>query len=71
MRAHFRSFGESSLDFEVVYRVMDPSFDVYMDRQQAVNLALMRALKSRGIEFAFPTRTVNLVAPPGAETAAA
>lgn len=65
-RAHFKSFGESSLDFEVVYRVMDPSFDVYMDRQQAVNLALMRALKARGIEFAFPTRTVNLVSPVGA-----
>lgn len=65
LRAHFKSFGESSLDFEVVYRVMDPSFDVYMDRQQALNLALMRALKDRGIEFAFPTRTVNLVAPVG------
>ncbi|MDT7835059.1 mechanosensitive ion channel family protein [Aquabacterium sp. OR-4] len=64
-RAHFKGFGESSLDFEVVYRVMDPSFEVYMDRQQAVNLALMRALKQRQIDFAFPTRTVNLVAPPG------
>lgn len=64
-RAHFKSFGESSLDFEVVYRVMDPSFDVYMDRQQALNLALMRALQARGIDFAFPTRTVNLVSPAG------
>ena len=51
----------------MVYRVLDPSFDIYMDHQQAVNLALMRALKERGIEFAFPTRTVNLVSPPSGE----
>jgi small-conductance mechanosensitive channel len=61
LRAHFKAFGESSLDFEVVYRVMDASYDVFMDRQQAMNLALMRALQERGISFAFPTRTINLV----------
>ncbi|MCE4557606.1 mechanosensitive ion channel family protein [Roseateles cellulosilyticus] len=61
LRAHFKSFGDSSLDFEVVYRVNDPSYDVYMDRQQALNLALMRELQARGISFAFPTRTVALV----------
>lgn len=61
LRAHFKAFGESSLDFECVYRVRDASYDLYMDRQQALNIALMRALQERGIEFAFPTRTVNLV----------
>jgi small-conductance mechanosensitive channel len=64
VRAHFKSFGESSLDFEVVYRVNDPDFDVYMDRREALNLALMRALRERGIQFAFPTRTVNIVGAP-------
>jgi len=61
VRAHFKEFGESSLDFEVVYRVNDPDYDVYMDRREALNLALMRALRERGIQFAFPTRTVNIV----------
>ena len=61
VRAHFKGFGESSLNFEVVYRVKDPDYDVYMDRQQALNLALMRALQERGIRFAFPTQTLNLV----------
>lgn len=61
VRAHFKAFGDSSLDFEVVYRVQDASYDVFMDRQQALNLALMRALQERGISFAFPTRTVNIV----------
>jgi small-conductance mechanosensitive channel len=60
VRAHFKGFGESSLDFEVVYRVKHPDYDVYMDRQQALNLALMRAFEQRGISFAFPTRTVNI-----------
>jgi len=62
VRAHFKGFGESSLDFEVVYRVKDADFEVYMDHQQALNLALMRAFEQRGLSFAFPTRTVNVVA---------
>ena len=60
-RAHFKSFGESSLDFEVVYIVRDPSYDVYMDRQQALNLALMKELAAMGLQFAFPSRTVYTV----------
>jgi small-conductance mechanosensitive channel len=61
VRAHFKGFGENSLNFEVVYRVKDPSYDVYMDHQQALNLALMRALQERGIRLAFATQTLNLV----------
>jgi small-conductance mechanosensitive channel len=62
VRAHFKGFGQSSLDFEVVYRVLDPSYDVYMDRQQALNLALMRSLGERGLSFAFVVPAVNVVA---------
>lgn len=62
VRAHFKGFGDNSLNFEVVYRVQDPSYDVYMDRQQALNLALMRAFQQRDIHFAAPaTSTVNVV----------
>ncbi|MDR7270505.1 small-conductance mechanosensitive channel [Pelomonas saccharophila] len=61
VRAHFKGFGESALNFEVVYRVNDPSYDVYMDHQQALNLALMRELEQRGIRLAFTTNTVNVV----------
>ncbi|MEO6031061.1 MAG: mechanosensitive ion channel family protein [Burkholderiaceae bacterium] len=60
-RAHFKAFGESSLDYEVVYIVLDPGYAVYMDEQQRINLGLMRELATRGIEFAFPTRTVHVV----------
>ena len=63
-RAHFKAFGASSLDYEVVYIVEDPAFSVYMDMQQAVNLGLMRELKALGVEFAFPTRTVHIASAP-------
>lgn len=63
VRAHFKGFGENSLDFEVVYRVKDPDYDLYMDRQQALNLSLMRAFQQRGLRFATPaTPTVNVLA---------
>lgn len=65
-RAHFKGFGDNALNFEVVYRVKDPSYDVYMDRQQALNLALMRALQARGIRFAYVSNTLQVVGLAGA-----
>ena len=59
-RAHFKGFGDSSLDFEVVYYVASPEYNVYMDVQQEINLALVRRFEREGIEFAYPTRTVFL-----------
>ncbi len=59
-RAHFKAFGESSLDFEVVYIVMSPEFNVYMDIQQSINLFLMTEFSALGVEFAFPTRTLQV-----------
>ncbi len=59
-RAHFKAFGDSSLDFEVVYYMLVPDYNAYMDVQQAVNLALFRNLTGAGISFAFPTRTLHL-----------
>ena len=70
-RAHFKAFGASSLDYEVVYIVEDPAFNLYMDLQQTLNLGLMREFKALGVEFAFPTSTVHIAnAPPQAEVPA-
>jgi small-conductance mechanosensitive channel len=57
-RAHFKNFGESSYDFEVVYFVVSPDYNVYMDIQQKINLGLCRGFAAAGIEFAYPTRTL-------------
>lgn len=59
-RAHFKAFGDSSLDFEVVYYVQLPDYVVYMDIQQQINLELCRRFAELGIEFAYPTRTLLL-----------
>lgn len=58
-RAHFKGFGESSLDFEVVYIVRDADFNVYMDEQQRINLGLVRALREMGVGFARPVRVLQ------------
>ncbi len=62
-RAHFKGFGASSLDFEAVYWILTPDYNTFMDRQQAVNLGLLRGFENEGIEFAYPTRTVILARP--------
>ncbi|MGJ8654326.1 MAG: mechanosensitive ion channel family protein [Opitutaceae bacterium] len=57
-RAHFKGFGESSYDFEVVYYVLTADYAQYMDIQQSINLALCRWFAEEGIDFAYPTRTL-------------
>lgn len=59
-RGHFAAFGDSSLDFEMVYWMLTPDYTDYMNAQQTINLALLRRLGDEGVEFAFPTRTLIL-----------
>lgn len=59
-RAHFKSYGESSLDFEVVYYINTPDYNIFMDTQQAINLEIYRQFRDSGIDFAYPTRTLFL-----------
>lgn len=57
-RAHFASFGESSLGLEVVYFVLSSDYNVYMDIQQDINFAIKEEFEKRKIEFAFPSRSL-------------
>ena len=57
-RAHFQAYGASSLDFEIVYYVLSPDYNQYMDIQQAVNLGIHERFEQEGISFAYPTQTV-------------
>lgn len=59
-RVHFAAYGDSSLDFEVVYYVLSDDYNVYMDRQQEINLGIMQRFASAGIEFAYPVVDVRL-----------
>lgn len=64
-RVHFQAFGESSLDFEVVYFVTTPDYGLYMDEQQRLNLQMMREFDALGVEFAIPTRSVYVMSDGG------
>ena len=68
-RAHFKAFGGSSLDFEVVYYMLVPDYNAYMDTQQAINLALFERFETLGIDFAYPTQTIYLSETAGAVSA--
>ena len=59
-RAHFFSYGDFSLVFEVVYYVMSRDYNKYMDIQQEINFAIRKEFDKRGIEFAYPTQTLYL-----------
>lgn len=62
-RAHFKKYGDSSLDFEVVYVVTTADYNVFMDVQQNINFELFGRFAAEKIEFAYPTRTVKLEYP--------
>ena len=57
-RAHFFSYGDFNLIFEVVYYVMGSDYNKYMDLQQQINFAIKEEFEKHGIEFAYPTQTL-------------
>jgi small-conductance mechanosensitive channel len=59
-RAHFSAFGQFSLTFEVVYYILSADYNLYMDRQQAIYLAILNIFKREGIHFAYPTQTLMI-----------
>lgn len=59
-RAHFFSYGDFSLIFEIVYFVLSPDYNKYMDIQQEINFAIKEEFEKHGIEFAYPTQTLYL-----------
>jgi small-conductance mechanosensitive channel len=59
-RAHFASYGDFSLVFEVVYYVAGNDYNKYMDIQQGINLGIHEEFEKRKIEFAYPTQTLFL-----------
>lgn len=57
-RAHLKEFGPSSINYDVVYFVLTPDYNVYMDIQQSIYLQLFARFESERIEFAYPTQTL-------------
>lgn len=59
-RAHFKKYGDFALVFEIVYYVLGPDYNQYMDIQQDINFHIHEKFESEGIEFAYPTQTLFL-----------
>ena len=59
-RCHFTSFGDCSLDFELVYYIPTGNYILAMKAQQEINLKIMKKFEEENISFAFPTQTINL-----------
>ena len=59
-RAHFFSYGDFSLIFEIVYYVLGGDYNKYMDVQQEINFILKEEFEKRDMQFAFPTQTLYL-----------
>lgn len=63
-RAHWLSIADAGFVYENVYYVLSPEYNVYMDIQNAINLAVVAALREEKIELAGPPLTVNVTAAP-------
>ena len=54
-RAHFLSFDQDRLTFEVVHIVKTADYNKYMDIQQEINIRLIEKLNENDIELALPS----------------
>jgi len=59
-RVHFATYGDFSLNFEVVFFVQSSDYKQYMDIHQDINFKIYEEFEKRGIEFAYPTQTIHL-----------
>jgi small-conductance mechanosensitive channel len=62
-RIHFASYSDWSLKFEIVYFVLDPDFNKYMDIQQAINFRIYEELQKNDI-YMVATPHTSFVQPP-------
>lgn len=59
-RCHFSEYGDSSLNFEIVFYVESSDYNTYMDIRQKINYEIFEKFAKEKIEFAYPTQTIHL-----------
>ncbi len=65
-RAFLKTMGDSALIYEVVYYLTPPDYGLYVQTQQAINLAVLRRFGEEGINIAYPTQMIYLTQVPPA-----
>ena len=68
--ATFDSFGDSSLNIQVLYFIQIVDYNEYMKIRQDINYGIMDIVVRNGAEFAFPSQTVYHQYPGGKPEAA-
>jgi small-conductance mechanosensitive channel len=63
-RAHFTSYGDWSLRFEIVYLVLSPDFNQSMDIQQTINYRIREEFERNGIFIVATPHTSFVPVPP-------
>ena len=64
-RCHLLSCGERALQFEVVFVLTKPDFNLYADAQQRINLRILERFRAMEVNFAAAVPTgVRLYSPP-------
>ncbi|MEO6730769.1 MAG: mechanosensitive ion channel family protein [Ferruginibacter sp.] len=57
-RAHLKTLGDFSVNYEIVYYIESADYLLFMDTQQSICLRIFEAFEREQIEFAFPTQTL-------------
>jgi small-conductance mechanosensitive channel len=65
VRAAFRTFNQSSIDFDFFFEVDSGEPLEAHAAQERIAFGLLRTFRARGIEFAYPTQTTFTAAPDG------
>ena len=59
-RAYFNRFGEFSLNILVQHWCNEMNYEVYLRSMEEMNFEIKRRFEQEGIEFAFPTQTIEI-----------
>jgi len=58
VRAHLVNFGESSIDFEMIFKSLSPEFSDLVAAREKLFYKIFEKFSAEKIVFAFPTRTI-------------
>ena len=59
-QVRFNNFGESSLDILVLFHLLVEDYATELREREALLLQIMDLVKDAGVDFAFPTRTLQI-----------
>jgi small-conductance mechanosensitive channel len=65
VRCGFVGFGDSTLDFDLVYDIHSTDYEYVFATRSAIGIEILDAFNKAGIQFAYPTQIGFAAAPDG------